>query len=248
MLIRKQGEIINGKWQNIREAFVKSLKKKSGQYTSKKYLYHDHLTFLLKVVQSDDTESSIDDTQHDKYSLLNEDHDIRESESNIEIQSQQNVSVVQNDKRNFPKKARLQERQEDIDRQILKALENPPDEDEAFFISITLSVRKMSDEDKLDFQMNVLQLIKDINRRANNHPPSTITSRSTSSSSTPYLCQPSTFSNSYHNDQQTNLILDSQHQFTQQTYHLDESQPPLTQTSFLNSKINSPGPSTLYSP
>lgn len=96
--------------------------------------------------------------------------------------------------------------------------------------------------------MNVLKLIKDINKRANNHPPSTITARSTSSSSTPHLCQPSTFSNSYHNDQQTNLILDSQHQFTQHTYHLDISQPTLTQTSFLNSKIKSPGPSTLYLP
>lgn len=96
------------------------------------------------MVQSDDTESSIDDTQRDKYSLLYEDHDIRESECYIEMQSQQNVSVVQNDKRNFPKKARLQERQEDIDTQILKALENSPDEDEAFFISITPPVRKMT--------------------------------------------------------------------------------------------------------
>ena len=93
------------------------------------------------------------------------------------MQSQQNVNVVQNNKRNFPKKARLQEHQDDIDRQILKALENHPDEDEAFFISITPSVRKMSDEDKLDFRMNVLQLKKDINRHANYHLPSTITSR-----------------------------------------------------------------------
>jgi hypothetical protein len=42
------------------------------------------------------------------------------------------------------KKARLQD---SIDREILDALNKPPDEDEAFFISITPAVRKMSDED-----------------------------------------------------------------------------------------------------
>lgn len=105
----------------------------------------------------------------------------------------------------------MQERQEDIDRQILKAMQNPPDEDEAFFISITPSVRKMSDEDKLDFRMNVLQLIKNINRRANNYPPAMNTPTSTSSSSTPYLYQPSAFDS-----------------FTQPTYHFDDHQPPLT--------------------
>lgn len=63
------------------------------------------------------------------------------------------------------KKPRLQE---DIDQEILKALrrtKTTPDEDEAFFISITPTVRKMSEEDKLEFRMGVLQLIKDINSR-----------------------------------------------------------------------------------
>lgn len=74
----------NGK---IFRTLVKFLKKKFGQSTSKKYLYHDNLIFLLKVVQSDDTDSSIDDTYHDNNSLLNEDHDVGESENNLEVET-----------------------------------------------------------------------------------------------------------------------------------------------------------------
>jgi len=55
--------------------------------------------------------------------------------------------------------------QQDIDREILKALSSSntaPDEDETFFISVIPAVRRMSEEEKLDFHMTVLQLIKDI--------------------------------------------------------------------------------------
>ena len=45
-----------------------------------------------------------------------------------------------------------------------------PDEDEAFFISITPAVRRMSEEEKLGFHMSVLQLIKDINNRRKERP------------------------------------------------------------------------------
>ena len=49
---------IRDKWNNIRDAFFRSLRKKSGQAATKKYLYAD-LQFLLKVTEKDETESSI---------------------------------------------------------------------------------------------------------------------------------------------------------------------------------------------
>jgi len=75
--------------------------------------------------------------------------------------------------------------QQDIDREILKALSSSntaPDEDETFFISIT-----PAEEEKLDFRMIVLQLIKGINNRRKERPvfettfysASTATSRTT---------------------------------------------------------------------
>ncbi|CAH2003212.1 unnamed protein product, partial [Acanthoscelides obtectus] len=121
----------------------------------KKYLCRDN----LKVIQSDDTQSSIDDAQDNKHSLLNETQDEAEREYEVQIQFQKNIKPRPAGNWNTSKKPRLQE---DVDKRILKALENPPDEDEAFLMSITPSVRQMSEDDTLEFRMNVLQLIKKI--------------------------------------------------------------------------------------
>jgi len=72
---------------------------------------------------------------------------------------------------------------------FLKALSSSntaPDEDGAFFISIIPTVRRMSEEEKLDFRMSVLQLIKDINNRRKERPvfETTLSSASTSTSRT----------------------------------------------------------------
>ena len=53
------GNQIKEKWNNTRDAFVRSLRKKTGQAATKKYLYADFLQFLLKITEKDETESSI---------------------------------------------------------------------------------------------------------------------------------------------------------------------------------------------
>jgi len=59
-----------------------------------------------------------------------------------------------------------------------------PDEDEAFFISVIPALRRISEEEKLDLLMSVLQLIKDINNRRKERPASeTIFSSATTSTS-----------------------------------------------------------------
>ena len=62
---------------------ILSLKKKSGQATSKKYIYHDNLQFLIKIVQKDDTVSSMEDSQQ---VLDNEDE--KQADADVEVQSQ----------------------------------------------------------------------------------------------------------------------------------------------------------------
>jgi len=52
----------------------------------------------------------------------------------------------------------------------LSSSNTAPDQDEAFFISVIPAVRRMSEEEKLDFRMIVLQLIKDINNRRKERP------------------------------------------------------------------------------
>lgn len=65
------------KWQHIRDAFVRSLKKSSGQWFVEKYIYSENLKFILKVIQKDDTETSINETElstdKDLNSLLEDD-------------------------------------------------------------------------------------------------------------------------------------------------------------------------------
>lgn len=195
------GEIITGKWQNIRDSFIKSLKKRSGEARKKKYLYHDNLTFLLKVVQSDETQSSLDDSQNVQQSHVNETELEEAVTDDIQVQSHvRQVHSRDNDTHKAPKRGRLQE---EIDTRLLKALEKPPDEDEAFFISITPMVRKFTDEEKLEFRMSVLQLIQNINTKKHSQPPSFITSDPGPSSSSSSRPSTSFSHHSLHNDSES---------------------------------------------
>ena len=149
------GQLVSGKWQNVKDSFIKSLKNKSGQATSKKYIYHDDHQFLMKIVQKDGTVSSMGDSQQ-----LLDSEDEKQPETDVEVHSQNTSKETYNQR----KKSRLQQ---DIDREVLKALSSSntaPDEDETFFISVP-AVRRMSEEEKLDFRMSVLQLIKYISSR-----------------------------------------------------------------------------------
>ncbi|XP_063223111.1 uncharacterized protein LOC134531343 [Bacillus rossius redtenbacheri] len=60
-----------------------------------------------------------------------------------------------------------------------------PDEDEVFFISITPAVQKMSANDKLEFRMGVLGLIRDINRKSTNFEFNSLAHSFSSTSSSP---------------------------------------------------------------
>ena len=105
----KSGDIITAKWHNIRDSFMKSLKK-SGQATGRKHTYHDNLQFLLKVVLPDDTQSNIQDPQHYQQSQLDEIHDSGESMPDIEVNVQENVNARGAKAKaplNPPKKARF---------------------------------------------------------------------------------------------------------------------------------------------
>jgi len=54
-LVFFSGNLIKEKRNNTRDAFVRSLRKKSGQAATKKYLYADFLQFLLKITEKDET-------------------------------------------------------------------------------------------------------------------------------------------------------------------------------------------------
>jgi len=67
------------------------LKKKYGQATSKKYIYHDNLQFLMKILQKDDTVSSMEYSQQ----LLDSEGE-KQAETDVEIQSQNTSKEIYN--------------------------------------------------------------------------------------------------------------------------------------------------------
>ena len=162
------GNLMKEKWNNTRDAFVRSLRKKSGQAATKKYLYTDFLQFLLKITEKDETESSICGECKNESTQTQE-----EEEMETVVQQMDEVSTSSRDTGTLQHRAdagTLQHRRwkttkvsDEIDRKILKSLEKTePDEDEAFFISVLTSVRQFSADDKLDFRMIILKAIKDI--------------------------------------------------------------------------------------
>lgn len=154
--------MITTKWQNIRDAFIRSLKNRSGQGYTKKYIYSDQLKFLLKIVQKDDTESSINESE-----LFKKVDDIEKNiENDIESLSNEIMQSPEHSKSTI-KKNKRQLLDDALDREILKSLKatpTPPDEDESFFNSVLPSIKKMSEDEKFDFRIGVLNLIQSIKK------------------------------------------------------------------------------------
>ncbi|KAJ8910736.1 hypothetical protein NQ315_010987, partial [Exocentrus adspersus] len=169
-------EIIIDKWRNIRDAFSKSLKKRSGQAAAKKYLYHDQLQFVLKILEKDTTCSSLteqlpcedeheepqhDDVQNKGVENINQQH--RDPAQVPPIQPTPLVAPKNKKRRLNPG---LNPNTDEVDKAILQALQTPhqeerqPDEDEAFFLSLLPHVKRMTPDEKLQFRIDMLQLIQ----------------------------------------------------------------------------------------
>jgi hypothetical protein len=134
---------------------MRSLRKKSGQAATKKYLYADFLQFLLKITEKDETECSIRGEGNNECTE-------RRVQQMDEVSTSSRVAGTLQHRRR--KKTKLND---EIDRKILKSLrEIEPDEDEAFFISVLPSVRQFSADDKLNFRLIILKAIKDVKTRS----------------------------------------------------------------------------------
>ena len=154
------GNLIKEKWNNTGDAFVRFLRKKSGQAATKKYLYADFLQFLLKITEKDETKSSICGEGKNESTEKQE-----EEETETVVQQMDGASTSSRDAGTLQRKTT--EVSDEIDRKILKSVEKiEPDEDETFFMSVLPSVRRFTADDKLDFRMIVLKVTKDIKARS----------------------------------------------------------------------------------
>jgi len=142
---------------------VRSLRKKSGQAVTKKYLYADFFQLLLKITEKDETESRTCGDPKNESTETQE-----EEETETVVQQMDEASTLSRDVGTLQHRRRKKNKViDEIDRKILKSLEKiEPDEDETFFISVLPSVRRFSADDKLDFGMIVLKTIKDTKTRS----------------------------------------------------------------------------------
>ncbi|KAL1516231.1 hypothetical protein ABEB36_000150 [Hypothenemus hampei] len=143
------GKAVTEKWRHIRDAFGLSLRKKSGDKRSKEYI----------IVDDEERQGN---------------EEVRTEETDFDLNSEPTPSRSR--KRAHSMNA--------VDMAILKALETTAqpqtlaeiDEDAGFFASITPSVKKFNEDQKLMFRMKVLALIQEIKsqhpRRIPSGPPS----------------------------------------------------------------------------
>lgn len=158
---RVTSEKIQSKWTNIRDTFVKTLKTKMGK-RKHKYILHEHLTFLLKV-------ASLNDDYYMDYSSEDIAMFKTERDNPNEISTDVNIDI------SLPKKPKKLEyieepsRTIDFDKSELDYVEmdecNDPrimNEDEAFFASLLPTVVKYSEDERLEFRIEVLAVMKKI--------------------------------------------------------------------------------------
>ncbi|CAH2099091.1 unnamed protein product [Euphydryas editha] len=156
---RVTGELILNKWTNIRDTFVKTLKTKMGR-PRRKYLLYEHLKFLIKVTSTDE-DFTVDFNAEDSSSYMK-----------IERESPKETTSHKKRSRKSDYYEEEAKRSKDCDKTEVDYVEvdecNDPrimNEDEAFFASLLPSVVKYSEDERLEFRIEVLAVMKRIKEK-----------------------------------------------------------------------------------
>ncbi|XP_059048351.1 uncharacterized protein LOC131843681 [Achroia grisella] len=182
---RTMGELILNKWTNIRDTFVKSLKTKMGK-PKRKYLLYHHLKFLTKVVVTDgECLEPMDDSSNpanlymkqeepESESVLSRISTSKNDDSDEDYVSAETLSNTHNTRK---RSKRTDYKEEDVfantrdyePNSSLNFVEveetNDPrvmNEDEAFFASLLPTVVKYNEDERLEFRIQVLAVMKKI--------------------------------------------------------------------------------------
>lgn len=151
---------LHSKWRNIRDAYVRNLKRLAGQ---KEYIYAKHLAFLNSRYMGQTNEQTDDESS--------DEDKITDKSKNIEVlscQSDDEPSIVSVKRQRIEKRTNI----EFVD--TPNVMTNLPDfhhsgedEDKSFFNSLLPAVREFNLDQKLEFRCEVLKLIKYIRSGSN---------------------------------------------------------------------------------
>ena len=150
------------RWTNVRDSFAKSCKKqketkKSGSGVSrhKKYVYNDQLKFLSKLYTAREIEENFEDDgwEHD-------------ADVNLETHPERMNADAVNPNPELVTHSRKRRKPDELEIRMLKVLEgDKPNRHLSFFHSIMPALEKFDEHEVLDFQMGVLQLISNMNKK-----------------------------------------------------------------------------------
>ncbi|XP_028025680.1 uncharacterized protein LOC114239596 [Bombyx mandarina] len=170
-------EHVVNKWTNVRDTFVKTLKTKMGR-PKRKYVFHEHLKFLTKGAPEETAEYS----EFRSGLMKQEDESILDSSSQCYDKSDSiytpkkkrkresdSYSIEEyNYKRESKSKEDKQSHDETNDIDFVEVDTNDPrvmNEDEAFFASLLPSVVRYDEDERLEFRIEVLAVMKKIKEK-----------------------------------------------------------------------------------
>ena len=163
------------KWTNIRDAFSRSLKVTTGQGAKKSYIYAEHLKFLLKIHEKDNTESNYkqntwhsDDTSHESFnSGINDESQLAAGSGNEIMPSPSQIPASSNIRRSKKTKQGLDLIEQEILTELKKGRIEPTSsqsktDQEVLLLSFCPYLRDMNESELMEFQIETLNTIKNI--------------------------------------------------------------------------------------
>ncbi|XP_026751272.1 uncharacterized protein LOC113511756 [Galleria mellonella] len=182
---RTMGELVLNKWTNIRDTFVKSLKTKMGK-PKRKYLLHHHLKFLIN--ESEEAGESMDDTSEPSNSFMKQEEPTsdtvlqrisirKHNDSDEDYVPDETPSRYTNAHNTRKRSKKTEYKEEDMFTNTKEYATNSAlnfveveeaqdprvmNEDEAFFASLLPTVVKYNEDERLEFRIQVLSVMKKI--------------------------------------------------------------------------------------
>lgn len=167
------GKAVQLKWKNLRDAFVRHRREKihksgNGAKPAKTYIYANQLEFLRKVTDSRQTETSLPNTlQEGQDDLdLSQDHGDTQDRQLVDVNRKTETQVAPSRSTQFRRNKSALESKfiTYLDSQIKQpssVIQNQPKEtdDMAFFRSLQPSLDTLTPNEKLNFRIDVMQLL-----------------------------------------------------------------------------------------
>ncbi|XP_054278396.1 uncharacterized protein LOC128996895 [Macrosteles quadrilineatus] len=185
---------LKSKWRNIRDTFMRSLSK-SGEpgHKRKKYIYSEHLEFLLNASdkrQTNNVEKTDPGEELQEDNSMDEDEPTEEQFAYTPVQTSYTPVQTSNtpDETLYtpveasytpisspppqPTVTRLEKKKlRTFQTQLLNILDTPKpkqddqDADRLFLLSLLPDLRSLHDDDKYDFKIGTLQVMRDLKRK-----------------------------------------------------------------------------------